>query len=94
MAGMEEEHETGMTVRKEDGAQRREGKERKSKEPCGSDSKSCDNLYPGLGLSPARHAPCRLSSHLQEVEEKLGNIQQRQSGSPLLFCWFPCQKEK
>ncbi|KAK4815816.1 LOW QUALITY PROTEIN: hypothetical protein QYF61_007425 [Mycteria americana] len=57
--------------------ERRGGKERKPEEPCGSDSRSCDN--PALGLSPARHAPGRSSSHPQNVEQKLGNIQQRQS---------------
>lgn len=48
----------------------------------------------GLGLSPARHAPGRPSSHPQYVEQKLGNIQQWQLPPPLLFSCFPDWKEK
>lgn len=73
--------------------QRRE-KERKPKEPYGSDSRSCDNPYAGLGPSPTRRTPCRSFSHPQNVEQKLGNIQQQQSGAPLLVSLFPDWKEK
>jgi len=94
MAGVEEECETAVTVRKEDGAKSREGKERKPEEPYASDSRFRDYPHSGVGQSPARRAPSRLSSHPQNVVQKLGNIQQQQSGAPLLVSHFPDWKEK